>query len=99
MAELADEEELARRATSGDQEALERLLVGQYDRLAAEVARQLPDDLRGAVSADDVLQETFIVAFREIGHFTPTGPDSLSYREGHAVQNPRFLLPRNSSFS
>ncbi len=64
-------------AKAGDTSALERLLVAHYDRLATEVAHGLPDRFRALVSADDVLQETFVVAFREIRHFEPTSPDAF----------------------
>jgi len=53
--------------------------MGHYDRLAAEVSRKLPAELRGVIAPDDVLQETFIVAFREIGSFVPRGPGAFQH--------------------
>ncbi|MCK4340817.1 MAG: sigma-70 family RNA polymerase sigma factor [Phycisphaerae bacterium] len=77
MASGAADEELVGQAVAGDVAALERLLVSHYDRLAADMARKLPDEFRGLIAADDVLQEAFVVAFREIRNFTPRGPDSF----------------------
>jgi RNA polymerase sigma-70 factor (ECF subfamily) len=69
--------ELVQRAAAGETAALERLLVAHYDRLAAEVARKLPDEFRSVITAEDVLQETFAVAFREIHNFVPAGRTSF----------------------
>lgn len=71
------ESELVARAVTGDEHALERLLLQHYDRLATDVERRLPRTLRGVIAAEDVLQEAFIVAFRDIRGFTPRGPDSF----------------------
>ncbi len=81
------EQELIARAVSGDELALERLLMRLYDRLAAEVARKLPNEFRGLIAADDVLQETFIVAFREIRNFVPAGADALHHWLAAIAQN------------
>jgi len=75
----ATEQQWVTRAVAGDQAALEHLLVSHYDRLAAEVGRKLPTALRGVIAAEDVLQEAFVVAFREIGRFEPRGPDSFHH--------------------
>jgi RNA polymerase sigma-70 factor (ECF subfamily) len=64
-------------AVRGDQIALERLLLAHHNRLADHVGRELPADLRGTISAEDVLQETYVVAFRQIGTFEPRGPDAF----------------------
>jgi RNA polymerase sigma-70 factor (ECF subfamily) len=77
MALGESEPELISLANAGDATALERLLVSHYDRLAAQVAHKLPDDLRGLISPDDVLQEAFVVAFREVRGFVPRGPDAF----------------------
>jgi RNA polymerase sigma-70 factor (ECF subfamily) len=63
------EQELVRRAAAGDEAALRRLLLAHHDQLAATIARQLPLDLQPTVSADDVLQEAYLVAFRKIREF------------------------------
>jgi RNA polymerase sigma-70 factor, ECF subfamily len=84
------ESELVSLAAAGDAMALERLLVLHYDRLAAQVGRKLPDELRGLISADDVLQEAFVVAFREIRQFKPAGPDAF-YHWLAAIAQHRLL--------
>ena len=68
------EQELVQRVAAGDEAALRRLLLAHHDQLAASVARQLPDDLRRVLSADDVLQEAYLVAFRKIREFDPGQP-------------------------
>ena len=65
------EEGLVQRAAAGDEAALRRLLLAHHDRLAASIAGQLPNDLRRTISADDVLQETYLVVFRKIREFEP----------------------------
>lgn len=77
MSPDAAEETLVQQAINGSAPALERLLLNHYDRLAAEISRKLPDDLRSLIAADDVLQETFVVAFREIHAFVPQGPGAF----------------------
>jgi len=68
------EEEFVQRAAAGDEAALRRLLLAHHDQLAATIARQLPDDLRRTISADDVLQEAYLVVFRKIRVFEPGQP-------------------------
>lgn len=68
---------LAAAAVAGEALAIERLLMGSHRRLAARVAHRLPEDLRRVVSVDDVLQETYVDAFRYIGKFKPDGPDGF----------------------
>jgi RNA polymerase sigma-70 factor (ECF subfamily) len=81
---------LLARATAGDQLALERLLLGCHDRLVAQLTGELPADLRGVVSADDVLQEAYVVAFRQIGTFEPRGPDAF-YKWLRAIAKNRLF--------
>ncbi len=77
MGPETSETELAARAAQGDAAALERLLVVHYDRMLAELTPKLPAEFRSVLTAEDVLQETFVVAFREIGSFVPQGPGSF----------------------
>lgn len=77
MSSDAADENLVQQAVAGDTAALERLLLSHYDRLAGEVSRKLPDELRGLIAADDVLQEAFVVAFREICGFVSQRPNSF----------------------
>jgi len=56
-------------AVAGDRTALERLLLVEFGAVQQHIARQIPDWQRGAVSVEDLLQDTFAQAFRDIGQF------------------------------
>jgi RNA polymerase sigma-70 factor, ECF subfamily len=73
----AAEDHWVQQAVAGCEAALERLLLTHYDRLAADISRKLPGELRGLIAPDDVLQEAFVVAFREIRDFVPQGAGSF----------------------
>jgi RNA polymerase sigma-70 factor (ECF subfamily) len=73
-----DEQELIARATSGDRSALERLLLMHYPGLSRHVVGKLPGSAQGTVSAEDILQEAFIQAFRDIRKFQPHSDRSFS---------------------
>ncbi|MBU0637759.1 MAG: RNA polymerase sigma factor [Planctomycetes bacterium] len=77
MVENGSELTLVEQAVRGDRLALERLLLKHHDRLAASVAGQLPAAFRGIITAEDVLQEAYVVAFQQISDFAPRGADSL----------------------
>jgi RNA polymerase sigma-70 factor (ECF subfamily) len=72
------EQELMAKATSGDHVALERLLLSHYAGLSRHVAARLPASLQALVSVEDVLQETFVQVFRDIGNFQPRCEGSFS---------------------
>ncbi|TWT45081.1 RNA polymerase sigma factor SigX [Phycisphaerae bacterium RAS1] len=69
MAAGANPSEWLSRARSGDRAALQQLLLSLHDRASAAISGRLPADLSGLLSADDVLQEAYIVVCREIGTF------------------------------
>jgi RNA polymerase sigma-70 factor (ECF subfamily) len=73
-----DEQELIVRAASGDRSALEHLLLIHYPGLSRYVAARLPTSAQGIVSPEDILQEAFIQAFRDIGRFQPRSDRSFS---------------------
>ena len=77
MADDVTKQDLTARAVTGDEDAIIRLLWCHYDRLAAHIAPQLPESLRGAVGVEDILQETFIKAWRAIGSFKAQGANSF----------------------
>jgi RNA polymerase sigma-70 factor, ECF subfamily len=77
MSEDSAEQDLVVQAVAGDPSALERLLLAHYERLATHIAHRLPQNLRAVIAPEDVLQETFVCAFREIGRFTPREPSSF----------------------
>jgi len=57
---------LIERATAGDQTALEHLLWNHYRRLLRHIDPKLDGDLQRLVDINDVVQETFIRAIRDI---------------------------------
>ncbi len=73
MSDPIDAELLIHRAVEGDGDALETLLLAYFDRVVADVASRIPDDIRGAISAEDVVQDAYIVAFQRIGEFESRG--------------------------
>jgi RNA polymerase sigma-70 factor (ECF subfamily) len=78
MAPPRAEQELVARAASGDHLALERLLLSHYAGLSRHVAAWLPASLQAVVSVEDVLQDTFVQVFRDIGRFRPRRDGSFS---------------------
>lgn len=53
-------------AKTGDEDALSRLLVLNHDRLVDAIRPKIPPKLAGAISAEDIVQETFVITFRRI---------------------------------
>jgi RNA polymerase sigma-70 factor, ECF subfamily len=70
-----EKEELSAQASGGDKLALQRLLLAEYDRLAARIQRKLGS--AGQIAVEDVVQDSFLRAFRQIERFKPSGPDSF----------------------
>ena len=66
-------------AVAGNRTALERLLILEYGHVHRHIARNLPDWLRGKMSVEDLLQDTFAQAFRDIGQFNFKSDSSLRY--------------------
>lgn len=71
------ESELIRAAQEGDRPAFDELSAMCRPRLAGLVRERLGELPRQRVEVDDVLQETFLRAFRSLDRFTPSGRDSL----------------------
>jgi RNA polymerase sigma-70 factor (ECF subfamily) len=71
------ERELIESARSGDETALERLLLMHHARLCGDMAARLPAAAQSIVSVDDVVQEAYVVVFQEIAAFRPQGPGSF----------------------
>jgi RNA polymerase sigma-70 factor, ECF subfamily len=69
--------ETIQRAVRGDAVALTLLLTRSRRDVCGYVARHVPADLRGALDADDVVQEAHAEAFRHIADFEPRGADSF----------------------
>jgi RNA polymerase sigma-70 factor (ECF subfamily) len=65
------EEALVTAASCGDRVALERLLLAHYDQLERRIAAKLPSRLQSTQAVEDILQLTFLQAFRDIRRFEP----------------------------
>ncbi len=57
---------------------LQAELIRHADRMRLQVARKIPANLQSVVSSDDVLQEAWITAFRDLPSFRPNRPDALT---------------------
>lgn len=69
--------QLIEQAKNGDRVALQELLLDHYTSLTRHVTLKLPQSLQGILSAEDVVQETLLQAYRDIGLFDtgrPFGP-------------------------
>ncbi len=64
-------------AVAGDQAALERLLMMHHGRLINDLGRKVPDNVRSIISVEDILQETYVKVFNQIGRFEPRGPGTF----------------------
>lgn len=71
----SDDTRLAAQAVEGDEVALSRLLFLHHDRLIGEIASRMPSDVQGAIAAEDIAQETYVVAFQRIATFNPHDHD------------------------
>jgi RNA polymerase sigma-70 factor (ECF subfamily) len=63
--------ELVSRASAGDRSAIQELLMLHHRQLVTIIEKQIPADLRGLLSADDVCQEAYVSVFRQIASFQP----------------------------
>jgi len=72
------EQELIAKATCGDRGALEELLSAHSARLSRYIAPKLPPSLQGVVGVEDILQQTFVQAFRDVGKLQQTSPRSFA---------------------
>lgn len=65
------------RAIAGDVVALTLLLTTQRRGVRDYIVGKIPSNLRGALDADDVVQDAYAEVFRHIGGFEPRGADSF----------------------
>lgn len=73
----APDAELVRAWRAGDDAAF-RLLLGRHEpTLRMWLERNLPNALRRRLSADDVLQEAYVVAVKKVGEFEDRGEGSF----------------------
>jgi RNA polymerase sigma-70 factor (ECF subfamily) len=69
--------DLAARARAGDADAFRSLFERYHQRLALLVHYRIAPPLRGRVEVDDVLQETFLAAVRDLAQFDYRSPGSF----------------------
>jgi len=67
------DDQLVQLAVDGDDTALEKLLLRYYDRLLNYIRLQMPTSLARRVGPEDILQHTYLKAFRAITKFEPRG--------------------------
>jgi len=65
-------------AIAGDQTALEQLLLAHYDELEQRIRAKLPPRLQSVQAVEDILQLTFMQAFRDICGFERRSDATLS---------------------
>lgn len=68
---------LVERVKGGEQEAFSRLFEKYRRRLAVLIHYKLSPEMRERLEADDILQETLLRAWRDIGKFTYRSPGSF----------------------
>jgi len=75
--------DLVEKVKGGDRNAFSRLFEKYRRRLAVLIYYKLGADLRATCEVDDILQETLLRAFRDIGQFHYRTPGSfLSWCQG-----------------
>lgn len=85
------EQELIAAARDGNRAALGQLLLSHSESLSRYVAVKMPVSLRRHVSAEDILQQSYSVVFRDIAQFEPRSDGSfygwLKTIVDHQLQN------------
>ena len=74
---MTDIETLSK-ATAGDRDALEQLLLAHCPRVSRDIASKIPTSLQSILSVDDILQQTLLQTFKNIGRFKPRTTLSFS---------------------
>lgn len=85
--ELQNEPALAKVAAQGDRVALERLLLAHYDEIARRIQPKLPARLQSTQAVEDILQQTFMQAFRDISRFQPQAGPTFGDWLGRIAEN------------
>lgn len=68
---------LLTKAVAGDVAALESLLVARHEPLLRYIEQNVPANLQSKESAEDLLQLTYLQAFKSIQSFEPKGPGAF----------------------
>jgi RNA polymerase sigma-70 factor (ECF subfamily) len=82
-------------AVRGDRQATERLLLQYAAHLRARIGQRLPGALQSVVDADDVLQEVYVQAIRDMATCQAASPEAFTawlnsvadHRVGEIVRN------------
>jgi RNA polymerase sigma-70 factor, ECF subfamily len=69
--------DLLERIRAGDEDAFSGLFHKYSPRLSVLIHYKLSPEMRGRVEVDDILQETFLAASRQLGQFTYRNPGSF----------------------
>jgi RNA polymerase sigma-70 factor (ECF subfamily) len=69
--------ELLGRAVGGDRAAIQQLLLLHHDRIVAAIAGKVPADLHAVLAAEDVCQDAYVAAFRQITSFRPHNEEAF----------------------
>jgi RNA polymerase sigma-70 factor, ECF subfamily len=75
LVENAEESSLIAQAIAGDALSMQRMLHSHRTRLLSYIRKHLPVRITRIVDPEDVLQESYFEACRQIGHFKPQGAD------------------------
>lgn len=77
MLDLVAERVLIDAAMAGDSTAAEQLLLGHFSTLERHIGPKIPPAARRQIALEDVLQDVFAQAFRDIAKFDPQSPNSF----------------------
>ena len=77
MSDVVTDRELLAQAISGDRAALHELMLVHYQVLLRHIEHRIGPPLRGVVSAEDIIQQTFVEVIRDLEHFTPRTDQSF----------------------
>jgi RNA polymerase sigma-70 factor (ECF subfamily) len=78
MSTSDSQSELIEQARAGDRACLQQLLWDHYNQLVGFLARRLNGNLQRMVAVEDVVQETYIQAIRDIGNCQATTQASFA---------------------
>jgi len=81
------EQSLIDAAVAGDQAAFERLLLAHYDDLERRIRSMLPPRVQSIQAVEDILQLTFMHAFRDINRFEQRADATLADWLGRIADN------------
>jgi RNA polymerase sigma-70 factor (ECF subfamily) len=76
MIENGELQVIVTRGPHASVDSLESLLAQYETQLVEYAARQIPQELKGAYEPQDVIQDTFLEAFRRLHEFEPLDTDS-----------------------